>query len=49
MPIGKYQGTLVGTVIEEDPSYVHWLINNTLWRLNSQALSYLHECGDFPE
>ena len=43
MPIGKYRGELVGTVIEDDPSYVRWMINNTEYRLNESALEYLGE------
>jgi uncharacterized protein (DUF3820 family) len=41
MPIGKYRGQLVGTIIEEDPSYIRWMINNTEWRLDEAALEYL--------
>jgi hypothetical protein len=41
MPVGKYRGELVGTVIEEDPGYVTWLINNTDWRLDEQTLEML--------
>ena len=43
MPVGKYRGELVGTVIEDDPGYVRWIINNTEWRLDEQALRYLGE------
>lgn len=41
MPFGKYRGDLIGTVIEEDPRYIYWAINNTDLRLDEQAMKYL--------
>ena len=43
MPIGKHKGILVGTVIEDDPSYIRWMINNTDWQLNESAAKYLED------
>lgn len=43
MPIGKYKGSLVGTVIENDPDYVRWMIEKTDWQLNEFAVRYLEE------
>jgi hypothetical protein len=43
MPIGKHKGTLVGTVIEEDPAYIRWMVDNTDWQLNESAAKYLDE------
>lgn len=45
MPFGKYKGELVGTMIEEDPRYVDdFLLGQTDFRLDEQALEYLDEC-----
>lgn len=27
--VGKYKGKLVGDIIEEDPGYIRWMIDNT--------------------
>jgi uncharacterized protein (DUF3820 family) len=43
MPFGRYKGELIGTVIEDEPRYIYWAINNTdLW-LDEQAMKYLAE------
>jgi hypothetical protein len=43
MPFGKYREELVGTVIEEDPDYIYWAINNTSFRLDNDAQKYFEE------
>lgn len=43
MPLGQYRGKLVGTVIESDPSYMNWFVDNTRWMLDEDALDYLHQ------
>lgn len=43
MPYGKRKGDLIGTVIEDDPSYVRWLVENTGLVLDEVALKYLEE------
>lgn len=43
MPFGKYRGDLVGTVIEEDASYISWMLNNTDFRLDDAAYAYFKE------
>ncbi len=44
MPWGKYEGELVGSLIEVDPEYIHWMVNNTDFRLDEGSLDYLEEC-----
>lgn len=44
MPLGQYAGELIGTLIESEPNYIHWMINNTQFRLDEEALDYLKEC-----
>jgi hypothetical protein len=46
LTFGEHCGSLVGTVIETDPEYMDWLINNTNWRLDDQALGYLFDAMD---
>ena len=43
MPMGKYKDKLVGSVIEYDPMYIRWMIDNTDWQLNEAAVKYLEE------
>lgn len=43
MPFGKYAGVMVGTVIEDDPSYIEWALANTEFRLSEAALEYLEK------
>lgn len=43
VPFGKRIGVFVGTLIEEDRAYVHWLLDNTDFRLNADALKYLED------
>lgn len=46
MPWGKYSGMLVGSIIEDDPSYIEWaLANSDTFRLDESALAYLRECA----
>lgn len=45
MPLGYqqgYKGRMVGEIIEEDPGFVNWMINNTDYRLDDHALNYLN-------
>jgi len=43
MPFGKYKGELIRTVIEEDPDYIYWAINDTDFRLDATGEKYLRE------
>lgn len=44
MPWGKHKGVLVGTVIEEDPRYIRWLLRDSpAFRLSEEALAYLED------
>lgn len=43
MPFGKCAGVMVGTVIEDDPSYIEWALANTEFRLSEAALEYLEK------
>ena len=45
MPFGKYGGSFVATVIEEDPQYIEWALEKTTFRLDEEALEYLKECA----
>lgn len=45
-PWGKHKGTLCGTVIEEEPSYIEWMLEHTEHTehtLTEEALAYLEE------
>jgi len=28
MPFGKYRGALISTIVQNDPEYVQWMLNN---------------------
>lgn len=43
LPFGKHVGELVGSIIETEPRYILWMINNTDLRLNEQTQRYLLE------
>jgi len=43
MPFGKYKGELIGTVIEDDPQYIYWAINQTSLRIDEPTMKYLKE------
>ncbi len=45
MPIGKYRGELVGTVIRAEPKYISWILaqENTTLRLNTESLELLEK------
>ena len=43
MPFGKYKGELIGTVIEDDPKYIRWALDNTDFDLTKEAKEYLEE------
>lgn len=43
MPFGKHRGVLIGTLIEDETSYISWLLGNTDFRLDEQALAYYEE------
>lgn len=44
MPFGKYRGELIGTIMEDDPAYMRWAVENTDIRLDKIAMDYLVEC-----
>jgi hypothetical protein len=44
MPFGKFAGELIGTIIEDEPTYIFWAINNTDLRIDDGAQKYLSEC-----
>jgi uncharacterized protein (DUF3820 family) len=44
VPFGKYKGELVGTVIEDDPKYARWLMNDTDLEFDVESHRYLKEC-----
>jgi uncharacterized protein (DUF3820 family) len=44
MPFGKHKGKALGTVIEEDISYVTWMLEKTDVTLDEDALEYYHKC-----
>jgi hypothetical protein len=47
MPFGKYKGILIGTVIEDDPSYMQWAVRAIDdFRLHEEASKYLTECSE---
>jgi len=43
LPFGKHKGEVVGTVIEEDPSYIRWMMENTDLCWEHEVLEYLKE------
>jgi hypothetical protein len=48
MPVGKYFGELVGTVIEDNPGYMWWAVRNTELDIDAEAKRYLKECSKEP-
>ena len=40
---GRYRGQLVGTIIEQYPGYVQWLLDKTDHTLSQAALDYFEE------
>lgn len=45
LPFGKYKGELAGTVAENDPEYLAWLIHGEPnLRVTKDLLDYLEEC-----
>lgn len=44
LPFGKHKDEMMGTVIEDDPEYVEWLLRETEHRLSDAALEYLKDC-----
>lgn len=47
MPFGQYKGTLIGSIIEEDPRYMAWIVDERgALNLDEEALEYLREFMD---
>lgn len=42
-PFGKYKGQLLEDVIQEDASYITWVIENTDWELDNEAFQFYEE------
>jgi len=42
MTYGKYKGTVIQSIIDDNPSYIDWLIINTGFddKINEECLSY---------
>lgn len=43
MPFGKYKGKAIGDIIEEDPCYIRWAVNNLNFSINEECLDFLSE------
>lgn len=41
MPFGKYQGKTIGDIIEEDPGYIKWVINNLNFSIDEECMDFL--------
>ena len=43
MPFGKYKGKAIGDIIEEDPCYIRWAVNNLNFNIDEECLDFLSE------
>lgn len=43
MPFGKYQGKRIDELIEEDPKYVKWAMDNLNFSLDEECQEFLEE------
>jgi len=43
MPFGKYRGTLMGTIAEDDPGYIEWLARESEVELAQELLDYAQD------
>ena len=41
MTFGKYKGKEIGEIIDDDPSYLEWAVQNTHLELDTQASDLL--------
>lgn len=44
MPFGKYKGKTIGDIIQEDPSYLSWCVDNLSFELDDECIE-LMECS----
>ena len=42
-PFGKYKGKAIGDIIEEDPCYIRWAVNNLNFSIDEECLDFLSE------
>lgn len=43
MPFGKYSGKTIGDIIEEDPGYIKWAVNNLNFSIDEECMDFLTE------
>lgn len=43
MPFGKYQGKRIDEVIEDDPKYIQWAIDNLNFSIDEECQEFLQE------
>ena len=46
MPYGKYKGQTIGTIIQSDPEYLQWCINNCNLALDEDCLGLIEASMD---
>lgn len=46
MPFGKYKGLTVSTIIANNPSYIFWLMENTMVLFSEDVILALEETTD---
>ena len=40
MPFGKYTGTLIWQIMQDDPDYFEWLLEETAFELDDEGYEY---------
>jgi uncharacterized protein (DUF3820 family) len=43
MPFGKYQGKRIDEIIEDDPKYIQWAIDNLNFSIDEECQEFLQE------
>lgn len=44
MPFGRSKGTLLGTLVEQDPDYCRWLLGTDV-KIAQEVVDYLEQCS----
>lgn len=43
LEFGKYKNLIIEDIIQKDPQYINWLINNTKYSIDEECLELLKE------
>jgi len=41
-PFGQYKGELVGDIVQKDPVYIRWVMENTEWYFDEEILELIN-------